>query len=114
MNMVQQLSPVGLVYTVGTTFFLFRLFTFTNMPTKVQSILSTLGHHSYFIYLFHPFALSFFGDTALLWGIVLTTKKIIALYLATTVTSLLFAMTAERISKKIPLVGQLLTGARAK
>ena len=114
MNMVQQLGPVGLVYTVGATFFLFRLFTFANIPTIARNILSTLGHHSYFIYLFHPFALSFFGDTALLWGVVLTTKKIIALYLATAVTSLLFAVTAERIAKKAPLVGQLLTGAKAK
>ncbi len=114
MNMVQQLSPVGLVYTAGATFFLFRLFTFANLPTMVRNVLSTLGHHSYFIYLFHPFALSFFGDTALLWGIVLTTKKIIALYLATAITSLLFAAVAEKIAKHIPLVGQLLTGAKAK
>lgn len=112
--MVQQLSPVGLVYTVGTTMFLFYLFTFTKLPTMAASILSTLGHHSYFIYLFHPFALSFYGDTALLWGIVLTAKKIIALYLATALTSLVFAVGIERIAKRIPLIGQLLTGAKSK
>lgn len=114
MNMVQQLSPVGLVYTVGATFFLFRLFTFAKMPTPITNLLSLLGHHSYFIYLFHPFALSFFGDTAILWGIVLTTKKIIALYFATAVTSLFFAIAAEQIAKRIPLVGKLLTGAKSK
>lgn len=114
MNMVQQLSPVGLIYTVGATFFLLHLFTFAPLPTRLTKILALLGHHSYFIYLFHPFVLSFFGDTAVACGIVLTTKKIIALYLTVATISLLFAIGTERLSRHIPLISNLLIGTSRK
>lgn len=113
-NMVQQLSPVGLIYTVGTTLFLLHIFTFAKIPTRLTKILSLLGQHSYFIYLFHPFVLSFFGDTAVACGIVLTTKKIIALYLTVALLSLAFAIGTERLSQHIPLLGKLLIGSARK
>lgn len=114
MNMVQQLSPVGLIYTVGATLFFLRLFTFAKLPARIAGTLALLGHHSYFIYLFHPFVLSFFGDTAVLFGIVLTTKKIIVLYLAVAILSLLFAILTERIAHRLPLIGNLLIGTSRK
>lgn len=114
MNMVQQLSPVGLIYTVGATLFFLRFFTFAKLPARIAGTLALLGHHSYFIYLFHPFVLSFFGDTAVLNGIVLTTKKIIALYLVVALLSLLFAILTERIAYRLPLVGKLLIGTSRK
>ncbi len=113
-NTVQQLSLPGLIYTFGSAVFFFRFFTFTQLPNIATRTLASLGAHSYFIYLFHPFALSVLGSILINRGIVLTTKKTLLFYLVILAVSYIMALIINRINKHFPLVGMLLNGSKMK
>lgn len=110
-NTAHQLSPFGVLYTLGITIFLFKILN-SPLPNVLAKCLSILGKHSYFIYLFHPFAM--YGLVAYLTrhGIIMNARVTITFYLAALLISLLTAIAVKVLSKKIPFISYLLTGAK--
>jgi peptidoglycan/LPS O-acetylase OafA/YrhL len=110
-NTAQQLSTVGIFYTLGSTLFLFMLFNQYKMPTAIDNTLALLGKYSYLVYLVHPFIMYHLSAFLLHHNIIMSAKIVIAFYLCTTTLSLLFAMIVTGISKFFPIVNLLLTGS---
>jgi peptidoglycan/LPS O-acetylase OafA/YrhL len=110
-NTAHQLSPLGILYTVGITIFLFKILSSQTLPTFLTKFLALLGKHSYFIYLFHPFAM--YGLVAFLnrHGIMMNATITIAFYLSALGISLLTASLIKKFSTSLPLISYLLTGA---
>jgi len=59
-NTVQQLSPLGVLYTAATTLFLYSVF--SKAGPKTSSLLGLLGKYSFPIYLVHPFIMYYLSD----------------------------------------------------
>ena len=58
-NTAHQLSPLGIFYTIAASIFFFMLFENVKMPARIKNFLSLLGKNSYFVYLAHPFAITY-------------------------------------------------------
>ena len=58
-NTAHQLSPPGIFYTIAASIFFFMLFESVKLPKKICSLLGYLGKNSYFVYLFHPLAITY-------------------------------------------------------
>ncbi|MCE5284362.1 MAG: acyltransferase [Pelosinus sp.] len=110
-NTAHQLSPFGILYTLGITIFLFKILSSPNIPKFLRACLSLLGVHSYFIYLFHPFAM--YGLTAYLHhhGIIMNGLVTIIFYLSALSISILMAIMMKKAGTALPLISYLLTGA---
>lgn len=110
-NTAHQLSPVGILYTLGITIFLFKVLSSPVLPQWLTKALALLGIHSYFIYLFHPFAM--YGLTTFFnrHGIIMNALVTITFYLFALALSLLMAILIKKLSTTLPLVSYLLTGA---
>ncbi|MDF2564709.1 MAG: putative rane-associated acyltransferase [Massilibacillus sp.] len=113
-NTAHQLSPAGIFYTIGATLFFFGIFTFAKIPNPLHSFLSILGKHSYFAYLFHPFAISYLYLTIGYTGHLMTAPITIVFYLAVAAISILVAMLMRSIGNKFPLLNILLIGIYPK
>ena len=111
-NTAHQLSPIGVLYTLATTLFLFMLFNQNKMPKPVKIVLTSLGKHSYLVYLIHPLIMYYLFDYLTVQNIVMSAPIVIGFYLATTSISLLFALFIQEINKVLPLIGLLLTGSK--
>lgn len=113
-NTAHQLSPAGIFYTIGATLFFFGIFTFAKLPNPLQSLLSILGKHSYFAYLFHPFAISylylFIGYT----GHLMTASITITFYFAVATISILAGILMRNIGNKVSFINILLVGIYPK
>lgn len=110
-NTAQQLSTIGILYTLGATLFFFMIFNQNNMPRLLQNLLGLLGKHSYLVYLFHPLAMYHLGTYLENHNIIMSAIIVIIFYLCTTTLSLLFAMLIAKISKFLPIINTLLTGS---
>jgi len=110
-NTAHQLSPMGVLYTLSTTLFLFMLFNQNKMPQFAKNILSTLGKHSYLVYLVHPLVMYYLTNYLTAHNFMMTAPIVIGFYLFTTGISLTFAIVIQKISKIFPLIGLLLTGS---
>lgn len=110
-NTAHQLSPIGVLYTLSATLFLFMLFNKTPFPQGVTTALSSLGQHSYLVYLVHPLIMYYLANYFAGQNIVLSAKFVIAFYLLTTGISLAFAFFIKKISKFLPIINLLLTGS---
>ncbi len=58
-NTAHQLSPPGIFYTIAASIFFFMLFETVELPAPIKNFLSLLGKNSYFVYLAHPFAITY-------------------------------------------------------
>lgn len=83
-NTAHQLSPTGILYTVSASIFLFMLFECVPLNEKVRAGLSVLGKNSFFVYLFHPLALTYLS----LLGVILNAVNALILYVLTVAISL--------------------------
>lgn len=113
-NTAHQLSPAGIFYTIGTTLFLFRIFSFYSLPTIWASLFSSLGKHSYFAYLFHPFAIYYLGLFIAAQGKLMTAPITVGFFFVVIIISIIVAILAERLGKTYPLISLLLTGTKKK
>ena len=114
-NIVHQLSPIGIFYTITASIFFFMLFTFNNFSTNVQSILSILGRHSYFAYLFHPLLIVYLRLILDKLNLLMTAPNAIIFYILTVIISLVFAMLFRRLGNdKYPLINKLTIGVYPK
>ena len=110
-NTAHQLSPIGVLYTLGSTLFLFVLFQQPKLPQIIKSTLSTLGEHSYLVYLIHPLIMYYLSEYLARHNIVMSALVVITFYLITSILSLLFAVGIKKISTVMPFITVLLTGS---
>lgn len=110
-NTAHQLSPPGILYTLAACLFFFALFTFGNLPAWLRGPLAFFGKHSYFVYLFHPFALTYLTRFLQACGFLTTAPVVLLLYLGILLVSLLCAVGAGAIGRRFPIFALLLTGS---
>lgn len=110
-NTAHQLSPIGVLYTLASTLFLFLLFNKGQIPTVVKTLLASLGKHSYLVYLVHPLIMYYLTDYLNGHNMLMTAPTTIVFYLLTTIFSLAFALFIGKISNFFPIISLLLTGS---
>lgn len=101
-NIAHQLSPIGILYTIAASIFLFERFTFGSLPHSIRVALTIFGRHSYFAYLFHPTAIMFLLERFSVG------ENPIEFYLTTVLISILVAT----IFRRIPIVSFITIGSR--
>ena len=114
-NTAHQLSPAGLVYTLGATIFLFAEFQYGILSRLGTKVFSLLGRHSYFVYLAHPVAITYLALFMAKFNIVMTAVHSMIFYLAVVVFTLIAAIIIRKFSEaKYPLINQLTIGVYKK
>lgn len=110
-NIVHQLSPIGVLYTLAVTLFLLALFTFNEPDGKTKALLGGLSRYSYPVYLAHPFAMYYLVQAIEGHGLVMSVPVVVGLYMTTIIISLLFSLLLTRAAGYIPGLGLIFTGA---
>ena len=87
-NTAHQLSPTGFLYTIAASIFLFMLFENFSFNEILRAGLSLLGKNSYFVYLFHPLAITYLDLGLKKLGLAMTAANAIILYVLTVLISL--------------------------
>lgn len=113
-NTAHQLSPVGIIYTVTATLFLYSEFTFGRLSPGLKKLLATLGRHSYTIYLAHPFVMYYLVDGIARAGKLMTAPVTLAFFALTVAFSLILSVLIQQTGRFIPLFSLLLTGSLSK
>ncbi len=108
-NTAHQLCPLGVIYTVAASLFLFAIFT-PDAPAAFRPVLSLLGRHSYFVYLAHPLAITYLGFLLERSGRVMTAPLALAFYVAVVILALGAAMVVRKIGERFPVVNGLSIG----
>ena len=96
-NTAHQLSPPGIFYTIAASIFFFMLFENFKFGKISREILSLLGKNSYFIYLFHPLAITYLYYLCEKLNLVITATNSIIFYLLTVLISLCTGMIWKEI-----------------
>ena len=109
-----QLSPLGILYTIGATLALFAFFTRLGTENILGRAFQLLGKHSYFIYLGHPIAITYLLMAIHASGHVLTAPLALAMYATTLLLSLAGAILLRRIGESVPIVNELTIGLKPK
>ncbi len=109
-----QLSPLGIFYTIGATLALFAFFTRLGTENILGRAFQLLGKHSYFIYLGHPIAITYLLMAIHGSGRVLTAPLALAMYAATLLLTLAWAILMRRIGESVPIVNELTIGLKPK
>ncbi|MCR5176050.1 MAG: acyltransferase [Anaerovibrio sp.] len=105
-----QLSPTGIIYTLGASLFFFAIFTLWRLPDKLKPVLSLLGKHSYFMYLAHPLALTYLGFLFDDMGILMTVPATVIYYIMAVMLTLIAAVIMRKIGEKYPLINKATIG----
>ena len=103
-NIVHQLSPIGIFYTISASIFFFERFTFGNLSSISKKFLGICGKHSYFGYLFHPTAIMFLIDR------VSIEDHTLEFYIAVVLTSIIVAWIFRSIGNFIPIINMFTIG----
>ena len=109
-----QLSPLGILYTIGATLALFAFFTRLGTENLLGRAFQLLGKHSYFIYLAHPIAITYLLMAIHGSGRVVTAPIALTMYAATLLLTLLGAIIVRKIGERIPIVNELTIGLKPK
>ena len=109
-NTAHQLCPLGVIYTLAATLFLFALFTPDASPIELRPVLSLLGRHSYFVYLAHPLAITYLGFLLEYSGHVMTGLLALTFYVAVVLLTLFAAIVMRRIGDRFPIINGLTIG----
>lgn len=88
-NTAHQLSPLGFLYSIAASIFLFMFFEFV-YNGKFKFLLSLFGKNSFFIYLFHPFAITYLMIVVEKFGLIMTAPVTIIFYVLVMLISLAF------------------------
>ena len=109
-NTAHQLCPLGVIYTLAASIFLFALFTPDVTSATLRRTLSFLGRHSYFVYLAHPLAITYLGLAFAKTGLVMTAPAALAFYVAVVVLALAAAVAVRKLGARYPLLNGLTIG----
>ncbi len=101
-NTAHQLSPPGILYTIAASIFLFTLFEFGRLPAPVKRFLSLLGKNSYFVYLAHPFAITYLALALGRLGLIMTAPNALIFYAATVAVTLAVKLAFQRFVQASP------------
>ncbi|WP_346354958.1 acyltransferase [Azotosporobacter soli] len=112
---VHQLSPLGIIYTMTSCLFLFSEFSHANrLFTALNHLLSSGGKHSYFIYLFHPFAMFYLWKFWEDHQLPLTDCFAPLFYLSVLLICFIIAYLIEKTGSHLPVVNFLLLGKTSR
>lgn len=111
-NTAHQLSPIGILYTLSTTLFLFMIFSQKSLPHKAAALLAKFGEHSYAVYLVHPLVMYYLTNYITGQNLLMTAIVTIAFYITTTIFSITISFLIKRSSRAFPIISVLLTGSK--
>ena len=109
-NTAHQLCPLGVIYTLAASIYLFAIFTPDAPFVVLRNALSFLGRHSYFVYLAHPLAITYLGLAFAKTGKVMTAPVAIIFYVAVVLLTLAAAVSVRKFGEKFPIINQLTIG----
>ena len=96
-NTAHQLSPTGFFYTIAASIFLFMLFQCIDFGKIIRAGLSLLGKNSFFVYLFHPLAITYLA----LKFPIMTAPVTIIFYMLTVLISLVIGLIWKKITSRL-------------
>ena len=99
-NTAHQLSPTGFLYTISTSIFLFMIFENIEFSGLAEKFLSLTGKNSYFVYLFHPLAITYLSILFSKFNLVMTAILAIIFYILTILISLFVGISWRNIKTK--------------
>lgn len=99
-NTAHQLSIPGFLYTIAASIFFFMLFECVKFGEISQAALSVLGKNSYFIYLFHPLAITYLTLLFGKFNLVITATNSIIFYLLTILISLAASLAVKSLKNR--------------
>ncbi len=105
-----QLAPTGVIYTLGASVFFFTIFTLWRLPEFLRPVFGLLGKHSYFMYLAHPIALTYFGFLFEDMGVLLNVPMTVVFYLLAVGATLLLAIGMRKLGERIPVINKATIG----
>lgn len=104
-NTAHQLSPAGLIYTLGASLYLFAEFQYGFLAKWGTGLFSLLGKHSYFVYLAHPVAITYLALIMAKFNIVMTAVNSMFFYTlavwCTLMVAIIFRIFSSRYCPKI-------------
>lgn len=113
-NTFQQLSLQGFLYTISSLLFFCAVFAKTSLSNPFRKFIHLLSVNSLIVYLIHPFWMDIINRLCHAGGIVMTSKRILAIYCLLVALSVLSSMLLNKLGSKIPWLALLLTGKRLK
>ena len=94
-NTAHQLSPLGFLYTIAASIFLFMLFQCYRFARPIQAFISYLGANSYMVYLIHPLAITYLSKWLAESGRLMTAPNTIIFFALTVIISLIASSTLK-------------------
>ena len=111
-NTYHQLSPQGLLYTLGSILFFCAALPKLKEDGLVNRGIVLLSGYSMLIYFIHPLLLEWMSSFYYKFGIVMTVKKVSLSYFLLLVGSLLFSMGLSYVFKRCGWLRLLFTGRK--
>lgn len=118
-NTYHQLSPQGLVYTIGSILFFCLALDWLEkksggcaIAALIYKAISVLSAYSMLIYFVHPLLLDWLTSAANYFGIIMTVKKVTLAYVLLVCGSLALSVLLTRLFAKCGTVKLLFTGKR--
>lgn len=114
-NTAHQLSPAGLIYTLGASLYLFAEFQYGFLAKWGTGLFSLLGKHSYFVYLAHPVAITYLALIMAKFNIVMTAVNSMFFYTLTVWCTVMVAIIFRTLSSRCcPKLNELTIGIYPK
>lgn len=113
-NTFQQLSPQGFFYTIASILFFCALFARQQTDNLFTKAVDFISDNSMLVYFCHPFWLSMIDRISHHFGIVMTTKRVIAAYIILLAVSLVTSIVLTKLSRHIAPLHYVLTGKKLK
>ncbi|MCC8159229.1 MAG: acyltransferase [Phascolarctobacterium sp.] len=113
-NTFQQLSLQGFLYTIASLLFFCAVFSKTNLNNPCRQFIHLLSVNSLIVYLIHPFWMDIINRLCHAGGIVMTSKRILAIYFLLVALSVFSSILLTKLGSKFPHLALLLTGKRPK
>lgn len=88
-NTAHQLSPLGFLYTIAASVFLFMLFHCYKFARPIQAFIGYLGANSYLVYLIHPLMITYLSKWLAESGRLMTAPNTIIFFILTVLMSLI-------------------------
>ena len=118
-NTYHQLSPQGLVYTIGSILFFCLALDWLEKKSEgcapaalIYKAISVLSAYSMLIYFVHPLLLDWITSAANYFGIIMTVKKVTLAYVLLVCSSLALSVLLTRLFAKCSTAKLLFTGKR--
>ena len=118
-NTYHQLSPQGLVYTIGSILFFCLVLDWLEKKSEgcaiaalIYKAISVLSAYSMLIYFVHPLLLDWITSAANYFGIIMTVKKVTLAYVLLVCSSLALSVLLTRLFAKCGTAKLLFTGKR--